>query len=246
MDAAEGIPDVITITHVDAQFAHPKGLGRVALGAAGIGFAAGTHLVMAYCFWQFDYPALWQWCAFMLSLCLYHFAEFVWTAYHHPAEVSFESFLITQSTEYVVATLAGWVEFWVELYFFPSLKAVTWAVRLGLLLVCVGHLFRIGAMWTAEHNFTHTIQDELRKEHKLVTSGIYRYLRHPSYCGWFWWAVGTQVLLGNPVCTVAFAFVAFQFFKVRIPYEEDRLLQFFPSQYPAYRERTWVGIPGLG
>jgi uncharacterized membrane protein len=33
----------------------------------------------------------------------------------------------------------------------------------------------------------------------------YRYVRHPGYLGWFIWAVGTQVLLANPVCTLLFA-----------------------------------------
>lgn len=40
--------------------------------------------------------------------------------------------------------------------------------------------------------------------------------RHPSYAGWFWWSVGTQVLLGNPVCTIAYAAVSFLFFRNRI------------------------------
>lgn len=29
--------------------------------------------------------------------------------------------------------------------------------------------------------------------HQLVTRGVYRFLRHPSYFGWFWWSLGTQV-----------------------------------------------------
>lgn len=34
-----------------------------------------------------------------------------------------------------------------------------------------------------------------------------RYVRHPGYLGWLLWAVGTQVLLCNPVTTIAFAVV---------------------------------------
>jgi Isoprenylcysteine carboxyl methyltransferase (ICMT) family len=37
-------------------------------------------------------------------------------------------------------------------------------------------------------------------------------LRHPSYFGFYWWAVGTQVLLGNPFSTVMFAGVLWHFF----------------------------------
>ncbi len=72
-----------------------------------------------------------------------------------------------------------------------------------------------------------------------------RYLRHPSYFGWFWWSIGTQVLLCNPVCSVGFACAAWYFFNERIPYEEWRLLEFFPGQYEAYMRRSHIGIPFL-
>lgn len=44
-----------------------------------------------------------------------------------------------------------------------------------------------------------------------------RYLRHPSYFGWFWWCVGTQCLLCNPLCILAYAVAAWDFFRKRIP-----------------------------
>lgn len=34
-----------------------------------------------------------------------------------------------------------------------------------------------------------------------------RYIRHPGYLGWFVWAVAGQLLLANPITTVAFAYV---------------------------------------
>lgn len=34
-----------------------------------------------------------------------------------------------------------------------------------------------------------------------------RYIRHPGYLGWLVWAVGTQVMLVNPLCTLLFAVV---------------------------------------
>lgn len=33
------------------------------------------------------------------------------------------------------------------------------------------------------------------------------------------------------------------FFVRRIPYEEESLLEYFPDDYPAYRAKTWIGIP---
>ncbi len=40
-----------------------------------------------------------------------------------------------------------------------------------------------------------------------VVCACCRYIRHPGYLGWLVWAVGTQILLANPICTIAFAVV---------------------------------------
>jgi protein-S-isoprenylcysteine O-methyltransferase len=80
---------------------------------------------------------------------------------------------------------------------------------------------------TAGSNFHHLIRTERDEKHKLVTHGIYAYLRHPGYFGWFWWCIGTQILLSNPICIAAYAFASWRFFSERIPEEEDTLIKFF-------------------
>jgi protein-S-isoprenylcysteine O-methyltransferase Ste14 len=45
---------------------------------------------------------------------------------------------------------------------------------------------------------------------------LYAYFRHPSYFGFFWWGIGTQVMLGNTLCLVAYAGVLWYFFMKRI------------------------------
>jgi protein-S-isoprenylcysteine O-methyltransferase len=78
--------------------------------------------------------------------------------------------------------------------------------------------------------------------HSFVPNS-YKIFRHPSYVGFYYWAVGTQLLLGNILHTVLFAIVACAFFRRRIPYEEEALMQIFPEEYPEYVKRTWIGIP---
>ena len=77
--------------------------------------------------------------------------------------------------------------------------------QLGLVLVLAGEAMRKAAIVTAGHNFTHIVQVTRRARHALVTRGIYKHVRHPGYLGWLFWAVGTQLLLSNPLCTVVFA-----------------------------------------
>jgi len=92
-------------------------------------------------------------------------------------------------------------------------------------------------------NFSHQIAVEKSQSHCLVTSGIYQHLRHPSYFGWFYWSVGTQIILCNPLCTVAYTVVSWKFFKERITYEERVLSKFFGEEYALYVKRSIIGIP---
>ena len=70
-------------------------------------------------------------------------------------------------------------------------------------------------------------------------------LRHPSYFGFFWWGIGTQLVCGNTLCLAGYAVVLWRFFSRRIEGEEGLLVRFFGDEYVRYRDRTWVGIPGL-
>lgn len=101
-------------------------------------------------------------------------------------------------------------------------------------------------MARAGSNFNHIVQKEKHAGHRLVTDGVYAYLRHPSYFGFFWWSMGTQLVLGNVVCLVGFAVVLGRFFRRRVRREEELLVGFFGEEYRAYRARTWVGIPFVG
>jgi protein-S-isoprenylcysteine O-methyltransferase len=160
-----------------------------------------------------------------------------------PRDLRYESYIINHSSAYTIAATASWVEFWIEYLFFPSLKGWHTAFLVGTAVMVVGQFFRSAAMWTARSNFAHRIEEQSRQGHVLVTHGVYRLLRHPSYFGWFWWSVASQVVLGNPICLVAYTVASWNFFCARIPYEEDTLVRLFPEEYPVYRNRTIIGIP---
>lgn len=64
-------------------------------------------------------------------------------------------------------------------------------------MVLCGEGLRKAAMLTAGSNFNHIVQNEKAQSHVLVTSGVYAYFRHPSYVGWFYWSIGTQVRAGQ-------------------------------------------------
>lgn len=85
--------------------------------------------------------------------------------------------------------------------------------------MAIGQVVRSLAMAQAGSNFNHTVQVERREGHTLVTHGVYAVLRHPSYFGFFWWGIGTQLMLGNVVSLLGYAVVLWKFFSHRIDRE---------------------------
>lgn len=143
--------------------------------------------------------------------------------------------MVASLTEYLIESL----------FFNKSTGIVMYIACVGLLVSIAGQILRTVAMYTAGKSFTHLVAKSKRNEHVLVTQGVYSLSRHPSYAGWFYWAVFTQVLLVNPICVVAYAIVAFRFFKIRIEYEEDHLIVFFGDDYKAYKKNVSTLIPFL-
>jgi protein-S-isoprenylcysteine O-methyltransferase len=68
-------------------------------------------------------------------------------------------------------------------------------------------------------------------------------MRHPSYFGFYWWAVGVQFLLLNPICLGLFIYWLQRFFSERIAYEEYTLLRFFGQEWTKYKEKTPTLMP---
>ena len=68
-------------------------------------------------------------------------------------------------------------------------------------------------------------------------------MRHPSYFGWFYWSIGTQLLLCNPICIIVYALASWSFFNERIQYEEYLLVKFYQESYIKYIHNSYIGIP---
>ncbi|KAJ8610671.1 hypothetical protein CTAYLR_005644 [Chrysophaeum taylorii] len=218
-------------------FGDKHGLGRVAVTALCLGLVCGAHLVILV---ESSSRRTTAWALYVVVVCSFHFLEFLSTALYKWRDLSFDSFLVNHSTAYSAALAAGVGEFWVEVPFFsPSIPAIV----AGLAIVLAGQTLRFVAMATAREHFAHRIMTRRDASHRLVTHGVYAFLRHPAYTGWFWWSIGTQILLANPVCTLAYAWASWAFFNDRIPFEEATLASFYPDEYPAYARATWVAIP---
>ncbi|XP_041979389.1 protein-S-isoprenylcysteine O-methyltransferase [Aricia agestis] len=180
---------------------------------------------------------------YAMAFSMFHFSEFVSVALTNPRTLTVDSFILNHSVQYWLAATASWTEACLEFYFCPSLKSCSWLTYLGVVLCVGGEIMRKSAMFTAKTNFNHHVQTVKRPDHQLVTSGVYAICRHPSYVGWFYWSIGTQVILINPLCIVIYALVSWSFFLERIIAEEMFLISFFGDKYYEYMDRVGTGLP---
>jgi protein-S-isoprenylcysteine O-methyltransferase len=200
-------------------FPHGKrSLSGIAVRAFCLGMALMLGLVMA-AFLAYYESRLWRPWLFLSTLSTFHFLEFYTTAAYNTPKAWVASFLLTNGDQYRQAHTMAFIETCVTTYFFPSWQAKVHTpvvFALGIVLVVVGQAVRSFAMVQAGTNFNHTVQSKKNDDHELVTTGLYTYFRHPSYFGFFWWGVGTQVMLGNTVCFLGYAAVLWYFFSRRI------------------------------
>lgn len=86
---------------------------------------------------------------------------------------------------------------------------------------------------------------EMRKEHELITHGVYRRVRHPMYTAIFLFAIAQGLLLQNWLAGWA-GFVSFALlYLVRTPREEKMMREFFGESYREYTQRTGRLVPRL-
>jgi len=106
----------------------------------------------------------------------------------------------------------------------------------GLWLFRQSHI-ELGKNWS--------ISLDLREGHQLVTSGLYRHLRHPMYTSIFLCALGQALVVPNWIVGPANLVAFFVLFAVRVQPEERMMAEKFGDQYGSYLAKTKRLIPGI-
>ena len=113
-------------------------------------------------------------------------------------------------------------------------------LTIGTTLNVIGLIIAITARRTLADNWSGDI--EIKKDHKLITTGIYKYVRHPIYTGVIAMALGTILLIMSINAFIFFGIIsALMIFKLK--QEEKLLTKYFPKEYPEYKKRTKGLIP---
>lgn len=213
-------------------------LPKISLTSYILGALTGASLYSALTTYKESFPALQ---IYFVFVTLFHFLEFYITAIYQPSRVNDSSFVL-DNYAYHAAHAFAITEYFIESFLNLKFKNVNFQI-IGILLIASSQIVRSLAMITAAENFSHIIAREREKSHSLITHGIYKYLRHPSYVGFYYWALSTQLLLLNPVSFFLFAILVHSFFSERIPYEEYHLIKFFGNDYLNYKDKTYIGLP---
>ena len=86
---------------------------------------------------------------------------------------------------------------------------------------------------------------DVRENHRLITDGIYRRIRHPMYTAFWLWAVAQALLLPNWVAGFAGLIGFGTLFFGRIAKEEQMMVDTFGDEYRQYMARTGRLLPRL-
>ena len=115
-----------------------------------------------------------------------------------------------------------------------------WIQWLGIVTALVSIFFLI---WVHRHlDKQWSIALEIQEDHKLITTGPYRYVRHPMYLGIFTCTIGLMMISLDVLVILFFAFTIWVNYR-RIPREEQMLIQKFGDEYLEYIKQSGRLIP---
>ena len=126
---------------------------------------------------------------------------------------------------------------WADYAFYPVATVAGAAVMIsGVWLFWRSHA-DLGKNWS--------VSLELEAEHQLVTSGVYRWVRHPMYASFFVMALAQLLLVHNWLAGPAALLAVSVLYYVRRPNEEAMLTEYFGLAYTRYVASTGGVFPRL-
>lgn len=123
--------------------------------------------------------------------------------------------------------------------------------EMGLIFGIAGTFVLIAALWVfwrahrdLGSNWSPSL--EINVEHTLVMHGIYAAIRHPMYASQFLWVAAQALLLQNWIAGLAGVVCFLPLYLIRVPREEQMMLDHFGDAYRAYSDRTGRIVPRRG
>ncbi|MCL2859637.1 MAG: isoprenylcysteine carboxylmethyltransferase family protein [Oscillospiraceae bacterium] len=116
-----------------------------------------------------------------------------------------------------------------------------WVSIIGIILGTTGLIIRYFALSTLGRFFTRILRET--ENHTLITSGIYKYIRHPGYLSDLLIFIGLSLTMGNWLSLIIVPIMFILAYIYRIHVEEKMLLKIFGEQYKSYQKNSKMIIP---
>ena len=141
----------------------------------------------------------------------------------------------------IIGLLAGLLPAWCDRINFLTFggDAIRW---LGVTLYAAGGVLRLYPVFVLGNRFSGLVA--IQAGHTLVTNGVYRVIRHPSYLGLITIMIGWGLAFRSWI-GLLLAVLVIPVLVARIRAEEALLQEHFGAEYDAYRARTSRLIPGV-
>ena len=183
--------------------------------------------------------------ALQMAVVLWYVLAMVWLVMWFGMKRAKRSETAWERVQHVVPVLvAFWLLFkrqWplLDQRLFPETSGVLWA---GVLLTAVGVGIGVWARLSLGTNWSGTVT--LKKDHELIRTGLYRWIRHPIYTGILVGFLGTELIRGQVRGLVGFLILWLSlYFKARR--EENFLRQEFGDGFEEHARHTGMFLPKL-
>jgi protein-S-isoprenylcysteine O-methyltransferase Ste14 len=112
---------------------------------------------------------------------------------------------------------------------------------IGLALVVIGLMVRVHSILTLKQYFTYSVAKV--ENHKIIETGLYKFIRHPGYLGQFIIFIGISTSISNWLSVLAMMIPITLGYLNRINIEERFMLEQLGENYLNYQKRTKRIIP---
>lgn len=125
--------------------------------------------------------------------------------------------------------------------FIKMRPATEWYNYAGIALIFFGGLIRIYSRKALDRFFSFEVI--IQKDHKLITKGPYKQIRHPMYTGLSLILIGLAIALSSVYGILFLIILGIPVLLYRISAEEELLIKEFGQEYLNYMEKTKKLVP---
>jgi protein-S-isoprenylcysteine O-methyltransferase Ste14 len=112
---------------------------------------------------------------------------------------------------------------------------------IGMALVVIGLMIRIHSILTLKQYFTYSVAKV--ENHKIIETGLYKFIRHPGYLGQLIIFIGISTSISNWLSVLAMMIPITLGYLYRINIEERFMFKQLGQDYLNYQKRTKIIIP---